>query len=92
MNQVPLYPGPKSPITSMARTAFALLGACSLLIPIVVLNFIKNQNFRILATIGFVLAFIFYLVLFTEAKHMELVAAAAAYSAVLVVYLGSSIP
>ena len=74
----------------MARTLFALLGASSFLIPMVVLNFVKNEAFRLLAVIAFVLAFVLYLVFFTEARHMDLVAAAAAYSAVLVVYVGSS--
>jgi hypothetical protein len=85
------YGGRGSFVDVSARVLFGLCGAISLLIPLVVLTFIKSVNYRLLATILFVLTFVLMIALLSDANNQELVGATAAYAAVLVVFVGTTV-
>ena len=74
-----------------ARVLFGIIGIVSLLVPLVALTFIQSTNYRLLATTGFVIVFVLVLALLSVASNQELVGATAAYAAVLVVFVGSTI-
>ena len=78
-------------IDKTARVLFGIIGIVSLLVPLVALTFIQNTNYRLLATTGFVITFTLVLAFLSVANNQELVGATAAYAAVLVVFVGSTI-
>ena len=80
-----------SRIDTTARIVFGIIGIVSLLVPLVVLTFIDSTNYRLLATTGFVILFVFVLALLSGVNNQELVGGAAAYAAVLVVFVGTTI-
>jgi hypothetical protein len=77
-------------VETTARIMFGFFGAILLLVPLVVLTFIANIHYRLLATTLFALVFAIILSIFSKASNTELAGATAAYVAVLVVFVGSS--
>jgi hypothetical protein len=65
------------------------MGGVSLVVPMVSLIYISSVTMKIVAVAVSVIAFAAMLAVFVEAKNHELIAATAAYAAVLVVFLGS---
>lgn len=63
----------------------------ALLVPLVVLTFIQDQNYRLLATTLFVIVFVLSLTFLSVASNQEVIASSAAYAAVLVVFVGSTV-
>ena len=59
--------------------------------PLVVLTYIKDQNYRLFATTLFVIIFVLLLSVLSVANNHEIVAGAAAYAADLVVFVGTTI-
>jgi hypothetical protein len=78
-------------VDNFARIFFALVGGIFLLLPMIVLSFITSKNYLLLTTVLFVLVFSISLGLISKASNQELVAATAAYAAVLVVFVGNNI-
>lgn len=85
------YDGRGSRVDNIARVLFGLCGAISLLVPLVVLTYIRSTNYRLLATTLFVLVFVLLMAFLSDANNQELVGATAAYAAVLVVFVGTSV-
>lgn len=82
-----------SPVVSMtARIGIALMGGVCLLVPMVVLVWVERYEFRILATVLFVLSFAVLVALISKASNQELLGATAAYAAVLVVFVSGGVP
>ncbi|MCJ1400735.1 Ankyrin-2 [Xylographa trunciseda] len=75
-------------VDRLARLLVALAGAALLVVPMAALNSIDVEWGRILAVALFVLAFALGLGACSQASNQELVAASAAYGAVLVIYIG----
>jgi hypothetical protein len=66
-----------------------LIGGLFLIIPIVVLSVLSNsRKWSLVATSLFVVFFAISLAIATKANNQELMAATAAYAAVLVVFVG----
>jgi hypothetical protein len=71
--------------------AISTIIAATLLIgSIVVLNFVKNRDQRLIWIAGFTLLFALSVVLLSSAKRVEVFAATAAYMAVLVVFVSNN--
>jgi hypothetical protein len=85
------YPGRMSAVDTIARIIFGLSGGVLLLIPLIVLTFIKSTNYRLLAVSLFVLMFVALISVFSRASNQELAGATAAYAAVLVVFVGAAL-
>jgi len=83
-------PGRSTIVESIARILFGFFGATLLLVPLVVLTFISNIHYRLLATTLFALLFAIIISMFSKASNIELAGSTAAYAAVLVVFVGSS--
>jgi hypothetical protein len=78
-------------VDKIARVTFALFGGLVLLVPLIVLSFIQNDHYRLLATTLFVLLFVIFIAFTSNASNQELIAATAGYTAVLVVFVGSAL-
>ena len=61
-----------------------------ILVPVIVLHFVKSANYRLIVIVLFSLSFVVAMSVLTQAKRSELVAATAAFIAVQVVYIGSA--
>lgn len=66
-----------------------MLASILILIPVVILHFVTNPNNRLALIVVFTLVFTASMALFAGAKRSEIFAAAAAFVAVQVVYVGS---
>jgi len=80
-------------VDRLARVLTGVIGGVLLLAPMTTLSFLSQMESRtwpLVATSLFVLVFTIILALTTRATNQELVAATAAYSAVLVVFVGLS--
>jgi hypothetical protein len=72
----------------LARFMVALLGGAFLLVPIIVMSFTNNQSWRLVISTIAVVAFGTFLSFLSEASHQEALSGAAAYAAVMVVFVG----
>jgi hypothetical protein len=80
-------------VDRLARIGMSIIGGVLLLAPMIVLSFlVKSRTWSLVATSLFVVAFALILALSTHATNQELVASTAAYSAVLVVFVGVAQP
>ncbi|KAK4552288.1 hypothetical protein LTR86_010458 [Recurvomyces mirabilis] len=70
--------------------ACALAGGRSLLVPMIIMSLVPGLTCQLVTTSVFVLAFALGGALFSELKPAEILAVAAGYAAVLVVFVGSS--
>lgn len=68
-----------SRIQLAAKLTTVIGASTSLLIPIIVLYFVRAQSYRILCIVFFTVAFSTLLALFTKAKSSEIFGATAAY-------------
>ena len=75
----------------MARLMFGLWGAGALLVPLVALSFIEGTHYRLLATCAFVMSFVVILTFLTDASYQDLMGAVAGFTAVLVVFMVSTV-
>ncbi|GIJ90560.1 hypothetical protein Asppvi_009517 [Aspergillus pseudoviridinutans] len=73
------------------QVATVLASSSSLLIPVIVLYFVHSPAARLLCIILFTFLFSTLLALFTRAKSSEIFAATAAFSAVMVVFVGTGL-
>jgi VIT1/CCC1 family predicted Fe2+/Mn2+ transporter len=71
-----------------AQLFISVVAALFLLVPMVVLSYIQSKAFLLMTTCLFVLAFVVGLSAASKASNQEIVAATAAYGAVLVVFVG----
>ena len=62
-----------------------------ILIPVIVLHFVTNENWRLAVIVIFTLCFAATLVFCTRAERSQIFAATAAFVAVQVVYVGSAL-
>ncbi|MCJ1394151.1 hypothetical protein MMC18_007029 [Xylographa bjoerkii] len=84
-------PLPVGPITdNVARIIMAVFAGALLLVPVIALSYITPTGYRLLATCLFVLAFAVIASVAITGTSNELVGATAAYTAVLVVFLGQT--
>jgi hypothetical protein len=67
----------------------AVIGGVMLLVPMVVLSFVTSRTWSLVTTSLFVLSFAFALAVFSNASNQEILAVAATYTAVLVVFVGN---
>jgi hypothetical protein len=75
-----------------ARLIACFLGGASLLVPMILMTFKTQTNTRLIIVSCFVLIFGFMVSAFTEASNQEALGAVAAYTAIMVVYVGSASP
>ena len=75
-----------------ARFLVAVVGGGFLLVPIIVMSFTHSQNLRLVVSSIAVLAFSLFLSFLSRATNQEVLAGAAAYAAVMVVFVGSGGP
>jgi hypothetical protein len=68
-----------------------IIGAILVLIPVIVLHFIRDPDMRLVVIVIFSLVFTACMVQFTDARRSEVFAATAAFVAVQVVYVGSTL-
>ena len=85
------FAGKSNAVDTIARIIFGIVGGLMLLVPLVVLTFIENNHYRLLAATFFTLAFVLVIAGFSNASNQELIAATAGYTAVLVVFVGSAL-
>lgn len=78
-------------IDSIARIIFASLGGVFLLAPMVALSYCKEKLYLIIITALFTLFVAILLGLISRASNQELLAATAAYAAVLTVFVGNAV-
>lgn len=78
-------------IDSVARVIFALLGGAFLLAPMVALSYCAEKLYLIIITVLFTLIVAVLLGLISRASNQELLAATAAYAAVLAVFVGNAV-
>ena len=67
------------------------MAAVLILVPVIVLHFLQNANWRLLVIVIFTLIFTATLVVGTGAERAQIFAATAAFVAVQVVYMGSAL-
>ena len=77
----------------LARILMSLIGGAFLLVPMIVLSFLRNSLVHsLIVTAVFIIVFAILLSLLTSASNQDIVSATAAYSAVLVVLVGVAQP
>jgi len=76
----------------MARFVVAMLGGASLIVPMVLMTFLTTRNQHLIITSVFTVAFALGVSFMSRASNQEILAATAAYAAVLVVFVGTSSP
>lgn len=74
---------------AVARFVIAMFTGAALVVPLVVLSFQDSQESRLLVVILFVFIFCFLLSLFSKGSNYEIMAASAAYAAVLTVLVSN---
>jgi hypothetical protein len=67
----------------------AIFATLLILVPVIVLHFVKDPGYRLIIVVAFSMSFIIAMATLSGAKRSELVAASAAFVAVQVVYIGS---
>lgn len=77
-----------SKVDTLARLLIAVVGCAFLIVPMVALAYATSLLLRQLLVVMFVLFFAVVLALGSKATNQELLVATAAYSAVLVVFVG----
>lgn len=75
-------------IDNLARFAIALVAGVFLLVPMIILSYIRSKKYCLITTCLFVLVFAAIASLATKASNHELLTATATYAAVLVVFVG----
>jgi hypothetical protein len=88
LTKFPGVPLPKriSPfVDRLARFLLGGIGGGFLLVPMIVMTFVFNQNWRLVISSVFVLGFATFISSFSKASNQEVLAGSAAYAAVLVV-------
>ena len=78
-------------VDNIARIVFALIGGVFLLAPMVALAYSQRMLYLIIITVLFTLFVSVALGLVSRASNQELLAATAAYAAVLVVFVGNAV-
>lgn len=74
----------------LARQIVALLGGLCLVVPLIVMTFLTSVGARLAIVCYCVFNFSFFIGVATRASNQEVLGAAAAYAAVLVVFVGTS--
>jgi hypothetical protein len=77
-------------VDRLARIIVAITGGVFLLVPMIIMTFVNSTNYRLIIVSVAVIWFSVSLALATNATNQELLGATAAYSAVLVVYVGTA--
>ena len=91
-SELPLGPNDINPfVDGLARFLVALMGGAFLLVPIIVMSFTNSQNWRLVISSIAVIAFAVFLSFLSEASNQEVLGGAAAYAAVMVVFVGSAL-
>ena len=78
-------------VFSFGNKVISFTGAVLILIPVIVLHFLQNANWRLAVIVIFTLFFTAALVMGTSADRAQVFAATAAFVAVQVVYVGSAL-
>ena len=81
---------PSTVVDVFGRLIMAVLGGASLLVPMLIMTFLKSRTARLVTVSVAVFVFGFILSIGTRASNQELLGATAAYTAVMVVYVGSA--
>ena len=76
-------------IFSFGNKLISFVAAILILVPVIVLHFLQNANWRLLVIVIFTLVFTATLVVGTSAERAQIFAATAAFVAVQVVYVGN---
>jgi hypothetical protein len=84
--QIPITNG----VDTIARMVLSVLAAIVLLAPMFALSYISSKGYQLMTTSLFVLLFAAVLSLSSKATNQELIVAVAAYTAVLVVFIGQA--
>lgn len=74
----------------MARSIIAITGSMALLVPVLILSYVETLKYRLLTVCLSVIGFSICAMIVLKPKTSDLVAVVAAYTAVLVVYVGGS--
>ncbi len=74
---------------AVTRFVIAMVTAAALVVPLFVLSWQDSQKDRLLVAISFVSSFCFLLSLLSKASNYEIMAASAAYAAVLTVFVSN---
>lgn len=77
-------------VNRLAWIIVAITGGVFLLVPMIIMTFATNAHMRLVVLSVAVLWFAVSVALVSKATNQELIAATAAYSAVLVVYVGTT--
>jgi VIT1/CCC1 family predicted Fe2+/Mn2+ transporter len=86
-------PEPKdvsSTVDNLARCAMGLVGGISLLAPLLIMTYVVETRYRLIVVCLFVVLVTVLLSLLSKASNQEILGAVAGYTAVLVVYIGST--
>ena len=76
----------------LARFLIAMLGGAVLIVPIILMTFLESRNQHLVITSVFTIGFALGTSAIATASNQEVLAATAAYAAVLVVFVGTSSP
>ena len=74
----------------VANTIATVLCCLVITVPIIVLNYVEDTDFRVTAIVLFTLLFSFLLATLSDAARKDIFAATAAFTAVQVVFVGKS--
>ena len=74
-------------VERFSSTIIALVGLCMIIGPLWILEFVHHSVFRLAIISGFVVVFFVVVGVATTARIFEVLAAAAAYAAVLMVFM-----
>ena len=77
-------------LDKIARVVFGFIGIVSLIAPLLALSYIKPKGYRLMTTALFVATFTTVFSIISTASNQEVIAASAAYAAVLVVFVGTT--
>jgi uncharacterized RDD family membrane protein YckC len=77
-------------VEGLARIIIAITGGLFLLVPMILMTFITSPHYRLIIVSVAVLWFSISLGIVSHATNQELLGATAAYTAVLVVYVGAA--
>jgi hypothetical protein len=92
VRELPKLPSDVAPyVERLARFLIAVLGGAFLLVPIIIMSFTNSQNWRLVISSIAVLAFSCFLSFTSRTSNQEILGGAAAYAAVLVVFVGSAL-
>ncbi|KAK0622467.1 hypothetical protein B0T14DRAFT_563915 [Immersiella caudata] len=85
-----------SVVDSLSRLLIAIIGAMFLLVPMIVMTVWpgpqRNSSVALIVTSASVLLFAISISVFTKSSNQQIIAASAVYTAVLVVFVGSTAP